>query len=353
MRSLFWQLLGVSMLIVAVAVAVSAAGIGRVADGIFQGLMQEFHVPTEPLAGRFTAALARSLLVTSLAAGGVGLLLSAVLFRAVTRPLRAVAGMAERLAAGDYGARVDTPAPVAEVASLTDSLNRMAASLQALERLRTDLVANVAHELRTPLSTLRGYLEAVRDGVTDASPDTVAMLHGEVMRLVRLVEALHELSVLDARTTRARRDPVDLAPLVRGALALRAGDFAAKGIRVSVDAHGPAAVAGDADLLAQALGNLLDNALTYTPPGGRVAVRIDRAGGGLRLAVTNSGEGIAPDDLPFIFERFYRAEKSRARNLGGAGIGLAIVKEVARTHGGSVGASSGDGTTTVWMTLAG
>lgn len=353
MRSLFWQLLGVSMLVVAVAVAVSAVGVGRAADVVFTGLMKEFDVPTDPMAGRFTAALARSLLVTSLAAGIVGLLLSVVLFRTVTRPLRAVSAMAERLAAGDYTARVASPSGVAEVASLTESLNRMAEALGALERLRTDLVANVAHELRTPLSTLRGYLEAVRDGIAPASPDTVAVLHDEVMRLVRLVEALHELSVLDARAARARLGPLDLGQVVRRALALREAEFAAKGIRVELDAPPAGAVEGDGDLLAQALSNLLDNALTYTPAGGRVGVRIERADGTVRLAVTNSGEEIAPNDLPFIFERFYRAEKSRARRSGGAGIGLAIVKEVARTHGGTVGASSGQGTTTVWMTLAG
>jgi signal transduction histidine kinase len=317
-RSLFWQLLGVSMLVVAVA-----------------------------------AALARSLLATSLAAGAVGLFLSVVLFRAVTRPLRAVSAMAERLAGGDYAARVAPPSAVAEVASLAESLNRMAASLGALERLRTDLVANVAHELRTPLSTLRGYLEALRDGVTPASPGTVAMLHEEVMRLVRLVEALHELSLLDARTAQARLAPVDLEQVARRALALREAEFAAKGIRVELEAPLSGTVGGDADLLAQALGNLLDNAVRYTPPGGRVTVRIERVDGTARLGVTNSGDGIAPEDLPFIFERFYRAEKSRAREGGGAGIGLAIVKEVARTHGGTVGASSAQGATTVWMTLAG
>jgi len=351
-RSLFWQLLGVSMLIIAVAVAVTAVGIGRVADGIFTDLMQEFHIETDLLAGLFTASLARSLLITSLVAGAVGLLLSAVLFRAVTRPLRAVTTMAGRLAAGDYSARVEAPAVIEEVASLADSLNRMAQSLQSLERLRADLVANVAHELRTPLSNLRGYLEAVRDGVTAASSETLVLLHEEVMRLVRLVDALHELSGFDARAARPRRGPVDLEQIAQRQLVLRDAEFRAKGIEVRTDLHGIGPVSGDTDLLSQAVGNLLDNALKYTPPGGEVTMRVAREDGMAKFAVTNTGEGIPPQDLPFIFERFYRGEKSRSRNLGGAGIGLAIVKDVARVHGGAVGADSAGGATTIWITLA-
>jgi len=349
-RSLIWKLVGINILVVGVAIAVAAMSIGGLADQIFSNLMKDFHIEVEGIHQVFTAAFTRSLIDASLIAGGVGLLLSWFLFREVVRPLRSMMGMAERIASGDSAAR----APVAsrdEVGRLAESLNRMAASLETLERLRKDLVANVAHELRTPLSNLRGYLEAVGDGVTTASPETITMLHEEVMRLVRLVDALHELSQLDALLPRARSEPVDLGALIRRMAGLRTGEFTAKGIGLHTDVAVNGPVQADADLLAQALSNLLDNALKYTPSGGTVTVRAAGDGEAIRLAVTNTGAEIAAEDLPYIFERFYRGEKSRARSSGGAGIGLAIVKEVARVHGGDVGAASESGETTVWLTF--
>jgi signal transduction histidine kinase len=347
--TLFWRLLAISLLVVAVAVGVTALTIGRVADVIFADLMMKFHIETEGLRRLFTASLARSLLVTSVIAGGVGVLLSAVLVRAVTQPVRTMRDLARRIAGGDYAARAEVRG-AAELVSLAASLNRMAASLQRLEGLRKDLVANVAHELRTPLTNLRGYLEAVREGVTPPSPETIGMLHEEVMRLVRLVDALHDLSRLDALLPQLHRAPVDVGALVARLVALRRAEFAARRIEVQLTAP-PVRVNADADLLAQALSNLLDNALKFTPPGGEVAVEVVAAGGAVRVAVSNSGEGIPPADLPFIFERFYRGEKSRSRASGGAGIGLAIVQEVARAHGGQTGAASGDSRTTVWFTV--
>jgi len=347
--TLFWRLLAISLLVVAVAVGVTAVTIGRLADVIFGDLMMKFHIETEGLQRLFVASLARSLLVTSLIAGGVGVLLSAVLVRAVTRPVRKMRDLARRIAAGDYAARVDAGGAV-ELAHLAASLNRMAESLGRLEGLRKDLVANVAHELRTPLTNLRGYLEAVREGVTPASPETIGMLHDEVMRLVRLVDALHDLSRLDAVLPQLHPAPVDIGALAERLVSLRRADFAARDITVRVAAP-PAQVNADADLVSQALSNLLDNALKYTPRAGDVVVEVARDDGMVRLTVSNSGDDIPASDLPFIFERFYRGEKSRSRESGGAGIGLAIVQEVARAHGGQTGASSRGGRTTVWITL--
>jgi signal transduction histidine kinase len=349
--TLFWRLLAISLLVVAVAVGVTALTIGRVADAVFADLMMKFQIETEGLRRLFTASLAQALLVTSLIAGGVGVLLSAVLVRAVTQPVRTMRDLARRIAGGDYAARAEVRG-AAELVSLSASLNRMAESLQHLEGLRKDLVANVAHELRTPLTNLRGYLEAVHEGVAPPSPETIGMLHEEVMRLVRLVEALHDLSRLDALLPRLHRVPVDVGALAERLVALRRPEFTARRITVRLDA--PAlSVQADADLLSQALSNLLDNALKFTPPAGQVTVDVTRDDGAVRLAVSNSGDDISAEDLPFIFERFYRGEKSRSRASGGAGIGLAIVREVARAHGGQTGAASGNGRTTVWFTVPG
>lgn len=349
-RSLFWTLLSINLLVVGVAVGMAAVMVGHLANAIFDSLMKEFHIQADALHHLFVTALWRSLVLTSLAAGGVAVLLSVILFRQVVRPVHGMMTMASRIAAGDYAARVGT-ASSTELGSLAESLNCMAASLATLERLRKDLVANVAHELRTPLTNLRGYLEAVREGVTPASGEIMASLHEETMRLVRLVDALHELSQFDARLPRVQPVDVDLGVLLRRLLTIRRPEFDGKGIVVRAAVRVERSVHADPDLLAQAVGNLLDNAATYTPPGGDVTVEVAQIDGEVQVAVTNSGEAIAPADLPFIFERFYRGDKSRSRESGGAGIGLAIVKEVAGLHGGRVGADSGGGRTTVWLTL--
>lgn len=347
---LFWKLVGINLLVAVLAVAVAAVLVGRLAEEIFANLMHDFNIKVDALHGRFTSELARSLLVASFIAVGVGVILSIVLTRRVTGPVREMMRLAERISRGDYTARVGV-AGRDELASLARSLDRMAGSLATLERLRKDLVANVAHELRTPLSNLRGYLEAVRDGVAPPSAETIGLLHGEVMRLVRLVDALHELSRFDAQLPALKRERVDIRELVERLLTLRGGEFVAKHIILDTQIMPGLTVSGDGDLLSQAASNLLDNALKYTPSNGRVKVEASADNGVVRLAVINSGEGISPEDLPFIFERFYRGEKSRSRASGGAGIGLAIVREVARAHGGQAGAASGDGRTTVWITL--
>ncbi|HEY3116649.1 MAG TPA: HAMP domain-containing protein, partial [Chloroflexota bacterium] len=276
-RTLLWKLVGINILVVGAAIAVASIRIGGLADQIFSNLMEEFHIQVEGMHQAFVAALTGSLVQASLIAAALGLLLSLVLFREVVRPVRGMMGMAERIASGDYAAR----APVAskdEVGRLAESLNRMAEALETLERLRKDLVANVAHELRTPLANLRGYLEAVGDGVTAASPETIAMLHDEVMRLVRLVEALHKLSLLDARLPRARSEAVHLGDLIRRMAGLRMGEFSARGIGLHSEVTAGGSIQGDSDLLTQALSNLLDNALQYTPSGGTVTVRASSNG---------------------------------------------------------------------------
>ncbi len=349
-RSLLWKLLGINLLVVAVAVVVASLTIRQFADAIFAGLMSEFHIQTGELHRLFMLTLTRSLVLAGLAAGGIGLLLSLVLFRRVVDPVREMKGMAARIASGDYAARARV-ASADELGSLAESLNRMADALATLERLRKELVSNVAHELRTPLTNLRGYLEAIHEGVAPASSEMVASLHEEVMRLVRLVEALQTLTRFDARP-RPQLEHVDMETLIRRQLDLYRGQFAARRIVLETQIAAVRPLHADSDLLAQAVQNLLDNALKYTPDGGRVELEIAPADGAVRITVTNNGEAIAAEDLPHIFERFYRGEKSRSRESGGAGIGLAIVREVAALHGGQVGAQSANGLTTVWLSLA-
>jgi two-component system sensor histidine kinase BaeS len=349
--SLVWRLLGAQLLVLGIAVVVSGFATSQLAAHTFMTIMMRYHIEPTTIETEFHAAFRRILLVSVLIAAAIGMVLGWTLVSRIVRPLQQMMMLSERIAQGDYARRVDIRGPD-EVGRLADSLNRMAASLTRIEGLRRDLVANVAHELRTPLATLRGYLEALRDGVAPPAPATFELLHEEVLRLVRLVDALHQLSQFDASVSRLRRAPLDVPGLLRRIAAACGPRFAERRLRLTVDCGGPLPpVPADAALVDQAVRNLLDNALRYTPAGGDVRIEATAAGAVLRLAVANAGDGIAPEDLPHIFERFYRGEKSRSRETGGAGIGLSIVREIARVHGGETGAASGGGTTVVWFTL--
>jgi two-component system sensor histidine kinase BaeS len=259
-----------------------------------------------------------------------------------------VARAARRIAGGSYEARVGRPRSH-ELASLADSFNQMAASLEDQERHRRDLVLNFAHELRTPLTNLHGYLQALRDGVVPASSDTYGSLQEEVDRLRRLSNSLDVLATGGSAT----RVPVelDLVPIVSALMELHRPTFARRGLQVSLSLPPQLWVRADADALVQVLGNLLQNAGRYAPEGGRVWVRAESKAESVVMSVANSGEGIATDDLPHVFERFYRVEKSRAASTGGAGIGLAVVKELVEACGGSVGVDSRPGLTRFWVSL--
>jgi signal transduction histidine kinase len=286
-------------------------------------------------------------LVVSIIAGAA---LSALLANRIARPLRAVGRAARRVAGGDYAARVPREGPE-ELAGLADSFNDMAASLQEQERLRREFIANAAHELRTPLTNLQGYLEALRDDVIPADRATFESLWDEAERLVRLSRSLESLADGDSPGARRELVALDVDSAVRSAGELFAPAMAAAGLAFEIRTGTSLAVRADSDGLAQILDNLLQNAARYTPSGGTVRLVAEREAGRVLVAVTNSGPGIPPADLPHVFERFYRVEKSRDAARGGAGIGLAIVRQTVESFGGDVGAESSEGLTRFWFAL--
>jgi two-component system sensor histidine kinase BaeS len=255
---------------------------------------------------------------------------------------------AKRIADGDYGARVPREGP-REVADLAETFNEMAAALEAQERQRREFVANAAHELKTPLTNLQGYLEALRDDVIPADRETFQSLWEEAERLVRLARSLDTLPDPATAGARAELVEVDLAGVVRATSDLASPGLAAAGLRFEVEVPSSLPVLADPDGLRQVIGNLLQNALRYTPPPGLVRVRGELRDGAVRVEVSNTGPDIPPADLPYVFERFYRVEKSRDAARGGAGIGLAIVRELVASFGGSVGIESAGGRTRVWF----
>ncbi|MDI3299609.1 MAG: ATP-binding protein [Bacillota bacterium] len=281
-----------------------------------------------------------------LLAGGLAMVaavaLALLLGRALLGPLERAIAAAARLAGGDYGVRLETSGD-RDLDGLALALNRLAERLEEGERTRRDLLGDVAHELRNPLATLQGYVEALRDGVLEPGPEAMETLAGEIRRLSRLVDDLQELNRIERRDVTLHLEPVDLREAVDSALALRRAELAAGGYRVEVSVpEGLPPLAADRDRLAQVLGNLLDNAIRYTPAGGRIRVEAwaERGRGRLFWSVGNSGPGLSPEEARHVFDRFYRAERSRARSTGGAGLGLAIVRGLVEMHGGRIEVSS-------------
>jgi signal transduction histidine kinase len=341
-----------AVLTTTLAVAIVTFGVVVVGGAVFADLMMKHGASAETAHAMFDQSITLVLLVAIGAAIAAGVVLAIVLGRRLARPLAEIGSAARAVAAGDYQVRVPRRGPE-EIASLADSFNQMAASLEEQERMRREFIANAAHELRTPLTNLQGYLEGLRDGVIPADRATFDSLWDEAERLVRLAASLDTLAEGDAGERRRAPAEVDLVGAVRSAVELATPGFERAGLAVELDLPNRLAARADPDALAQVLGNLLQNATRYTPRGGRVAVRAERRPADILVTVTNSGDGIPAEELAHVFERFYRVDKSRDRVHGGAGIGLSIVQQLIEAAGGRVGAESADGTTRFWFVLPG
>jgi len=282
-------------------------------------------------------------LLAGLVAAAIALGASRWLARGMTQPLRDMASAARRMETGDYRGRVEVTSGD-EVGQLAVAFNRMSSELEHLERSRRDLVANVSHELKTPIAAIRAHLENLLDGVERPDPKTLQVMLTQTERLGRLVEQLLDLSRLESGEVPLHREPVELGPLVARVLS-------EIGVSRQVgDVHLESTVADDlppldvdAERIHQVLFNLVDNAVRFTPPGGAVTVGARRRDGGIELRVADTGVGIAPEHLPRLFERFYRVDPARSRDDGGTGIGLAIARSVVEAHGGHITASSEPG----------
>jgi len=349
--SLLWKLLAINLAALAVVFLVVWLAVDFLAADYFSTLMERFKIDPAESHQMFLDSIHRYLIQGSLFALALAVLFSFLLTRQVLRPLSRMSEVTRQIAAGDYSARIESRSRD-EVGRLAQSFNRMADSLEEVERLRRSMVVDMAHELRTPLTNIRSYLEALADGVVPPSKETFDMLQEEILRLVRLVEDLNALTKADAARAYLRREELSLPELVEQVLAFYRYQFETRRIAVATRfGAGCERVRGDRDKLLQVLRNLIENAWQYTDEGGRLEVSAERAGDGIKLVFANSGPGIPPEDIGLIFERFHRADKSRARDRGGSGIGLAIVKELVEAHGGTVGAESGAGRTRIWITL--
>jgi two-component system sensor histidine kinase BaeS len=334
----------------AVGLIILAVGVAVVGADAFTDLMMEAGDTAEHARAMYADSVTTVVVAASLLAVLASITLAVVLARMLARPLDEVGAAARRIADGDYAARVPREGPE-ELASLADSFNQMAASLERQESMRRDFIANAAHELRTPLTNLQGYLEALRDGVIVADRATYESLHEEADRLVRLSRSLDALAEGDAGTSLPMLVDLDLSAAIQAAVELAAPSLERAGLHLETDIPPALPARADPDRLAQVLANLLSNAVRYTPTGGTVTVRAERRPSDVLISILNTGEAIPPEDLDRVFERFYRVEKSRDRARGGAGIGLAIVKQLVEQSGGRVGAESSGGLTRFWVSL--
>ncbi len=282
-------------------------------------------------------------LVASAIAAALALLMVRWLARGMTQPLRDMATAARTMEQGDYSQRVETRSRD-EVGQLATAFNRMSSELESLEQLRKDLVANVSHELKTPITALRAHLENLLDGVEQPDPETVQVMLAQADRLGRLVDQLLDLSRLESGDVPLDRQPLALEPLVAEVVSEIQVAGSGRGVQVGcVVPPDLPPVWADRERIHQVLFNLLDNAVRFTPAGGRVKVSASRHNGVCEVSVEDTGPGIEPEHLPRLFERFYRADPARSSKQGGTGIGLAIARSVVEAHGGHIRAQSEPG----------
>jgi two-component system OmpR family sensor kinase/two-component system sensor histidine kinase BaeS len=307
----------------------------------------------DALQQEFLERVNASILLAGIAAGAIAIVIGFVLFYQITAPLNALASAARKIATGDLSARVANPRDD-EIGQVGRAFNAMADSLAKSEAARRNMIADIAHELRNPLGVVQGQLEGMIDGVFPTTPQQIASIYDETRLLTRLVDDLRDLALADAGQLRIARAPTDLRALIERVIATFAPQAAEKKIALESEiADGLPKPNADAQRIEQVLRNLVSNALRHTPEGGAVSVQCTvNSERSIKFSVRDTGAGIPSEDLPRVFERFWRGDRSRSRVGGGAGLGLAIAKQLVDAHGGEIGAESAAGEgATFWFTL--
>jgi signal transduction histidine kinase len=351
-QRLLWKLLiGHIVPVFAIVTIAVWQAVDRRASDYYHELAARYHVAPLDAHQRFLDAIHQQMFWGVIVALTFTLLFTYLLTTWVLRPLLQITAITKKVADGNFSERVNVVSRY-EGGQLADAFNHMAENLETLERLRKNMVADISHELRTPLTNLRGYLEGLSDDVIPPNRETFQMLEQEVLRLVHLVDDLQQLARADAAKAFLDCREISLHELLHQIMELYRPNFLEKEIAVQWRLD-PACerLTADRDKLLQAIRNLADNAWKYTPPHGSVTVSTQPTADGIKTVFANSGAVIAAKDIPYLFERFFRTDRSRSRDAGGAGIGLAIVKELIEAHGGTVGAESDASGTRVWFIL--
>ena len=295
----------------------------------------------------FIDTINRILIYVSIAIIIASVILGAIIARRISKPISEAITAAEGIARGNYTVPATEKSNTFEVENLRVTMNEVSRVLKSKETLRKRLTSDVAHELRTPLATLQSHLEAMIDGVWDASKERLTSIHEEIIRISGLVKDLETLSRFDAESIVLNKTRFDVFELMQNVVQLHFDQFRNKGIELKA-AGELVRIEGDRDKLMQVLVNLISNAFKYTSPGGSVTLEAFPRDSTCFVQVRDTGAGIPADDLPFIFERFYRVDQSRTRTTGGSGIGLTIAREIVLAHNGEIHAESDPGRETVF-----
>lgn len=351
--SLFWQISALCGAMIFATIAGTWVAADSLADQYKHILSARYGVEMEVAHDMFVDALHQALFIAAVVGTIASFAAGSLFVPRILRPFRDMANKADLVAGGDLGVRVelDRVPQRCEVHALGEAFNRMAAQLQRLDGARKRMIADLSHDLLSPLTNLRGYVEGLRDGVVTATPQVFAMLEGEIGRLIRLVGDLHQLNLAEGARANFQPMLLDVAALFADTSEFIAHEAGAKSVSLEVDVGpGAAEVKADRDALLRVLQNLLHNAVRYASEGSVVRLAAALNGSWIEVACTNLGAQIAEADLPFIFERFYRVDSARSRE-GGAGLGLAIVKELVEVHAGEVFARSSERETTIGFRL--
>jgi two-component system sensor histidine kinase BaeS len=352
-----WKLMASYLIVILVGVVTLIAAVEAVIPTAFnrhllgmQQMMGSMHGLEEMSSDLFTNfrdAVTEALLFSTTAALVSALIVSFFVSRRVVTPIRQMMEASQRIAAGRYQERVEAVG-ADELGQLAHSFNQMASTLEQTEAMRRDLIANVAHELRTPLASIKGYMEGMLDGVLSAETDTYQQIYYEADRLQRLVDDLQELSRVEAGAFKLECRPLAVGELIQQTAARLRPQFEEKGVNLVLRVpNNLPLVQADEDRLNQVLLNLVGNALQYTPSGGAVTITAQISNlkphipqSELLVSIHDTGLGVAAEHLPHLFNRFYRVDKSRSRAGGGSGIGLTIAKHLVEAHGGHIWAES-------------
>ncbi len=353
-----WRLLAGNLIVTAAGAITVAVGVSLAAPLAFehamesQGGMAGMGRMMDPtVSAAFGDAVGSALVLGIGAAALVAIAVAAIISTRLARPISSLAAASRQVAGGDYAQRVRPGS--GELGDLAASFNDMAASLDATERRRHELIGDVAHELRTPIASLRGYIEGLDEGVFTPGPDAWRVLGDQASRLARLVDDLSDLWRAEGHDMALVPEDLDGPSLVLDAIERHRAAAAARAIELVAQADEPVRLRADRARVAQVIDNLVGNAIRYTPEHRRVGVRLARRGTVVQLSVSDSGPGLTQPQLGHVFERFYRVDPSRSRDVGGSGLGLAIAKALTEAMGGRIWATSpGTGLgATFWVEL--